>query len=231
MATVSEARPAPDRPAWLDTAIVQGTALAAAVGVALLAGGVIALGYGANPLPVYSAILEYAFRDPTSFGAVLATATPLIFSALAVAVCFKAGLFNIGVEGQFLFAMVIAAWAALTLDMLPGVLHLLAVLAFAMLGGMLFASVPAVLKVKTGAHEVVTTIMMNGIAVSFVAWALNGPLKLSLAAHRHERGSAERHLRVQRARPAIGRRARDQDSAQLSWLFPLAIFAAIRSGS
>ena len=227
MATVSAARPAPDRPAWLDTAIVQGTALAAAVGVALLAGGVIALGYGANPLQVYSAILEYAFRDPTSIGAVLATATPLIFSALALAVCFKAGLFNIGVEGQFLFAMVIAAWAALSLDMLPGVLHLLAVLAFAMLGGMLFASVPAVLKVKTGAHEVVTTIMMNGIAVSFVAWALNGPLKLSSLPTGTNADLRSDIFESSALVPRLGGALGIKDSAQLSWLFPLAIFAAI----
>ena len=53
------------------------------------------------------------------------------------------------------------------------------VLVFAMLGGMAFAAIPAVLKVKTGAHEVVTTIMLNGIAVSFLAWALNGPLKFT----------------------------------------------------
>ncbi len=55
------------------------------------------------------------------------------------------------------------------LDFLPGAAAVLAVLVAAMLGGMAFAAVPAVLKVKTGAHEVVTTIMMNGIAVSFVA--------------------------------------------------------------
>ena len=53
----------------------------------------------------------------------LAIATPLIFSALAVAVCFKGGMFNIGVEGQYLVGMVTAAWAALSLDFLPGPVH------------------------------------------------------------------------------------------------------------
>ena len=103
----------------------------------------------------------------------------MIFSALAVAVCFKAGLFNIGVEGQYLIGMVTATWAALKLDFLPGPMLVIAVLVFAMLGGMFFAGIAGVLKVKTGAHEVVTTIMLNGIAVSFLAWALNGPLKFT----------------------------------------------------
>ncbi len=111
----------------------------------------------------------------------LAIATPLIFSALAVAVCFKAGLFNIGVEGQFLVGMVTAAWAAVALDFIPGGMLVVAVLVAAMLGGMIWAAIPAILKVKTGAHEVVTTIMMNGIAISLVAYALNGPLKFTSA--------------------------------------------------
>ena len=74
----------------------------------------------------------------------LAIATPLIFSALALAVCFKGGLFNIGVEGQYLFAMVPATWAALELDFLPGPLHVPAILLAAMLGGMFWAAIPGV---------------------------------------------------------------------------------------
>ena len=170
-----------ERSAWLETAVGQGLALVAAFVIAILAGSVIILLYGENPLAVYGAMLSFAFRDPTSFGTVLAIATPLIFAALAVSVCFKGGLFNIGVEGQFLVGMVTASWAALTLDFLPGLLHLTAVLLFACLGGMVYAAVPGVLKVKTGAHEVVTTIVMNSIAISIVAYALNGPLKFTEA--------------------------------------------------
>ncbi len=221
---------APDRlaarPAWLDATIVQGTALLVALGVAVLAGSIIAVGYGSGPLDVYGAILEFAFRDATAFGAVLATATPLIFSALALAVCFKAGLFNIGVEGQYLSAMVIAAWGALSLDFLPGGLHLLAVLVAAMLGGMVFAAIPAVLKVKTGAHEVVTTIMVNGIAISFIAWALNGPLQADLP----EGTNADLRSDIFEPSaliPRLGSALGVEDSAQLSWLFPLAVVAAV----
>jgi ABC-type uncharacterized transport system permease subunit len=221
------AKTEPDtRPPWLDTVLVQGFALLVALTVALAAGALIAAGYGANPLEVYSAILDFSFRDSTAFAAVLSTATPLIFSALALAICFKAGLFNIGVEGQFLFAMVIASAAALGLDFLPGYLHLLAVLVAAMLGGMLFAAVPAILKVKTGAHEVVTTIMMNGIAISFVAWALNGPLKAQLPPGTNADLRSE-IFKSTALVPRLDGFLGIEDSAQFSWLFPLAIVAAV----
>jgi ABC-type uncharacterized transport system permease subunit len=220
-------QPAQARTPWLDAAIVQGTALAVALGVALAIGSVIAAAYGANPIEVYVAILIQSFEDPTDVGATLATATPLIFSALALAVCFKAGLFNIGVEGQYLFAMVIATWAALELDALPGLLHVAAVLVAACLGGMVFAAVPAVLKVKAGAHEVVTTIMMNGIAVSFLAWALNGPLRLSSIPTGTNTDLRSDIFEETALVPRMGGFVGVGESAFLSWLFPLSIAAAI----
>jgi simple sugar transport system permease protein len=217
---------APTRSPGVDAAIVQGVALLVALGVALLAGSLIAVGYGANPIEVYGAILNFAFRDGTAFAAVLATATPLVFSALALAVCFKAGLFNIGVEGQYLFAMVIASAAALGLDFLPAVLHLPAVLLAGMAGGMLFAAVPAVLKVRTGAHEVVTTIMMNGIAISFVAWALTGPLKANLPSGTNADLRSE-IFPASALMPRLGAFLGIEDSSQFSWLFPLAVLTAL----
>jgi ABC-type uncharacterized transport system permease subunit len=195
--------------------------------VALAAGALIAVFFGENPLAVYGAIVSYSFRNPSSFGAVLASATPLIFSALALTVCFKAGLFNIGVEGQFLFAMVTATWAALTFDALPGGLHLLAVLLFGMLGGMFFAWIPGILKVKTGAHEVVTTIMMNGIAVSFLAWALNGPLRVTRIAEGQNSDLRSDTFSGSALVPDIGRWFGIDRAAHLTWLFPLAILAAV----
>ena len=145
--------------------------------IALLAGSAIILLYGESPAKVYSAILAYTFSETDGLAYVLAIATPLIFSALAVSVCFKAGMFNIGVEGQYLVGMVFAAWAAINLDFLPGASLMWAAIVFGMLGGVTWAAIPAVLKVKTGAHEVVTTIMLNGIAALFVGWALRHPLK------------------------------------------------------
>jgi simple sugar transport system permease protein len=216
-----------ERPAWLEAAVGQGLALVAAFVIALLAGSVIILLYGESPLAVYGAMLSFAFRDPTSFGTVLAIATPLIFAALAVSVCFKGGLFNIGVEGQFLVGMVTASWAALTLDFLPGVLHLTAVLLFACIGGMVYAAVPGVLKVKTGAHEVVTTIMMNSIAISIVAYALNGPLKFTEAPPGQNVDLRTDIFEKSALMPDLGHFFGVGKSAHLSWLFPMALVAAV----
>jgi ABC-type uncharacterized transport system permease subunit len=216
-----------ERPAWLEAAVGQGLALIAAFAIALLAGSVIILLYGESPLAVYGAMVSYAFRDPTSFGTVLSIATPLIFAALAVSVCFKGGLFNIGVEGQFLVGMVTASWAALALAFLPGVLHLIAVLIFASLGGLVYAAIPGILKVKTGAHEVVTTIMLNGIAISIVAYALNGPLKFTDAPPGQNVDLRTDIFEKSALMPDLGHLFGVGKSAHLSWLFPMSIVAAV----
>ena len=215
-----------ERSPWLESVLGQTLALVVAFVIAVAIGSVIVILYGESPVAVYGAILRFAFRDPTSVGTVLSIATPLIFSALAVAVCFKAGLFNIGVEGQFLVAMVTASWAALALDFLPGVAHMLAVLLFAMLGGMVYAAIPAVLKVTTGAHEVVTTIMLNGIALSIVSYALNGPLKYRNAPPGQNVDLRTDIFEESALVPKIGHLFGVGESANLSLLFPIALIAA-----
>ena len=161
--------------------LLQVVAFMAALAFALGIGSLIILGYHDSPFAVYSAVVKFSFGSLDGFSRMLVIATPLIFSALAVAVCYKAAMFNIGVEGQYLVAMAVATIAAAHFGFL-GVLQFPVVLVFAMIGGMGYAAIPAVLKVKTGAHEVVTTIMLNGVAVSLVAWALRGPLKFTDAA-------------------------------------------------
>jgi general nucleoside transport system permease protein len=209
----------------LESAVLQAGALALAFTIALVAGALIVIAYGQNPLEVYGAILEYGFGSLNGLGYVLAIATPLIFSGLAVSVCFKAGLFNIGVEGQFLVGMVTASWAALNLDFLPGGLHVVGVLLFASLGGMMWAAVPAILKVRTGAHEVVTTIMMNGIAIGFVGWALNYPLRFQVP----EGQNADLRTEVFPPTALVGDMGRlfgITRGAHLSWLLLLGIALA-----
>jgi general nucleoside transport system permease protein len=216
----------PTRSARLENAIGQGLALLLALSIALLAGALIIIAYGESPGAVYGAIFEFATTGDGP-GYVLAIATPLIFSALAVAICFKGGMFNIGVEGQYLVSLVTATWAALTLDFLPGPIHVPVILLFAMLGGMAWAAVPGVLKVKTGAHEVVITIMMNGIAVSFVSWALNNPLRFT-----EEGAGTNVDLRSDRFVDSaligdLGHLFGYRPAAKLSWLFLLAVLAAV----
>lgn len=215
------------RPAWIEGLVGQLLALLASLGIAVLAGSLLIVAYGENPLEVYSSILDASMGSADGIGYVLAIATPLIFSALAVAVCFKGGLFNIGVEGQYLVAMVTAAWAEIELGFLPGPILVVVVLLAAMLGGMIWAAVPGILKVKTGAHEVVTTIMMNGIAISLVAWAINFPLKFSNAP-----AGQNVDLRTDQFPEGglvgdIGQYFGVTPGAHLSWLLFLAIAAAI----
>jgi len=214
-------------PLWLSNAIAQGSALLLAMVIALGLGSIIILLYGENPLEVYGTIVSFSFARKDGLAYVLAAATPLIFSALAVSVCFKGGLFNIGVEGQFLIGMLGAATAALYLDFLPGPLLMWAVLVAASLSGMAYAAIPAVLKVKTGAHEVVTTIMLNGIAISLVAWALNGPLKLTNAPEGQNVDLRTDPFPKNALVPDLGHLFGFGTAPKLSWLLPIAIVAAV----
>ena len=101
------------------------------------------------------------------------TATPLIFVGLSVALGFKAGLFNIGAEGQLNIGALVAAAAGFSFTWMPGPLHLVVVLLAGFVGGAVWGSIPGVLKAKTGAHEVITTIMLNFIAVSLLLYMLS----------------------------------------------------------
>ncbi|MGW0250400.1 ABC transporter permease [Nocardia goodfellowii] len=101
----------------------------------------------------------------------LTYATPLLFTGLAVGLAFRAGLFNIGAQGQFVFGMLGALIVGFAVD-LPLLLHLpLALLAGGLAGGVLGA-IPGYLKARTGAHEVISSIMLNNIAAYFLMWAL-----------------------------------------------------------
>ncbi|MFM7719282.1 MAG: ABC transporter permease [Actinomycetota bacterium] len=201
-------------------------ALGGSLAIALLFGSLLIVLYGESPITVYRDILDAAFGSASGIGYVFAIATPLIFAALAVAVCFKAGIFNIGVEGQYLVAMVAAATAELTLGSLPGPLLVPLVLLAAMAGGMAWAAIPAILKVKTGAHEVVTTIMLNGIAGSFVAWAINFPLRYVPPPGQNV-DLRSRPFPQQGLVGTFGESFGVTPGAHLSWLIFLAIAAAV----
>ncbi len=119
----------------------------------------------------YRELFAGAFGSVRGISETLFTATPLILAGLAVAIGFQAGLFNIGATGQMFVGGLFATWIALHVT-LPSYLHIpLAILA-AIVGGGLWGGLAGLLKAKTGAHEVITTIMLNFIAGFFVLWAL-----------------------------------------------------------
>jgi simple sugar transport system permease protein len=99
----------------------------------------------------------------------LTFAAPLVFTGLAVALAFRGGLFNIGAQGQAIFGAIAAGLAGFALH-LPVVIHLIVVIIAAAVGGAFYGFIPGILKARTGAHEVITTIMLNNIALLFLGW-------------------------------------------------------------
>ena len=137
-----------------------------ALGIAALVAGLLIWAVGANPFEVYRAVWQSTFGSFDDFGYVLFNATPLIFTGLAVAIGFRAGLFNIGCEGQLYVAGFAAAWMGFHLNWGAGWLIVLSCFAAAMVAGALWAAIPGFLKARYGAHEVINTIMMNFIAIA-----------------------------------------------------------------
>ncbi len=111
----------------------------------------------------YAALFSGALGSSVALSETLVTATPLILAGLAVAVPFRAGLFNIGGEGQLLAGGAAAGFVGFTFHGLPLLVHLPLALLAALVAGGLVGAVPGVLKARTGAHEVITTIMINNI--------------------------------------------------------------------
>ncbi|MDN4472820.1 ABC transporter permease [Demequina sp. SYSU T00b26] len=106
------------------------------------------------------------------FTETLTMATPLIFAGLGLGIGFRAGLFNIGAQGQIIMGAMLGGWVGFAWH-LPVGLHLLVAVVASMLGGALWGFIPGILKAKTGAHEVIVTIMLNYVAANLLAYALS----------------------------------------------------------
>ena len=126
-------------------------------------------------LLAYRALFRGAFGSVNAISESLFAATPLIIAGLGVALGFRAGLFNIGANGQMLIGGMSALVVGLYLSM-PSIIHIPLAFLAGILGGMIWGGIPGLLKARTGAHEVITTIMFNFIAVFLVQWLLNIPL-------------------------------------------------------
>jgi len=100
----------------------------------------------------------------------IVTSIPLVFAGLAVALAFRSGLFNIGAQGQFIFGAIGASYVGFTFD-LPPLIHVPLVLIVGIIFGGLFGGIVGLLKAKTGAHEVIVTIMLNYVAALFIFMA------------------------------------------------------------
>ena len=147
------------------------------VAIAMLIGSVFMLLAGKSPVDAYSAMFEGAFGSQRAIGETLLRATPLTFAGLAVAYGFRAGLFNIGAEGQLFMGGLAAAFVGVQLAGYPMGVSLPLILIAGAIAGAAWAFVPALLKARIGAHEVITTMMFTYIARYIVSWLVTGPLR------------------------------------------------------
>jgi simple sugar transport system permease protein len=161
--------------------------------VAFIVGGLVVLITGHDPFSTYKAIfqgtgLQWLFpwtsgpdraQAAINLQQTLLLTAPLILAGLAVAYAFRAGLFNIGGNGQYIMGSIVAVWAGSSWAGMPGWLHVVLAMTLATLAGAVWAAIAGALRATTGANEVITTIMLNWIAVwvGVYLFSLGGPLQ------------------------------------------------------
>ena len=133
-------------------------------------GAIVLMIVGINPIEAYGHMVSFS-TDSTSFASAINKAVPLYVSAVAVAIGFQMNLFNIGVEGQYLIAAMFAGWVG-TNVVLWGPLHIVVIILTAVIVGAIWAGIAGLLKVTRGVNEVISTIMLNFIAFSAIAYLL-----------------------------------------------------------
>lgn len=140
--------------------------------IALAVGGVVLILTGNNPFEIYGILATEAFGTPSRINATLAAATPLLFTAIAAAFAFRAGIFSVGVEGSFILGGLTAAVIGMQMQNVPIGLSVLLPMFGAMIAGVVVAAVPALLRAYWSVDEVVTTLMFNFIAAGIAGWAV-----------------------------------------------------------
>jgi len=145
-----------------------------AVVLAFAIGAILIRAQGYNPTYTYQRLFTHSFLTESGLLATLQKTTPLILVGLAVAIPLKVGLFNIGGQGQLMAGGIGAAWVGYALRDLPAALLVIVAVVVAILFGAMWASIAALLKTTRGVHEVISTIMLNSIAVGIIDWLING---------------------------------------------------------
>jgi len=163
---------------------IAGSLLALIISFAI--GGIFIASIGKDPFAVYAQFFSDSLGSPYGIGQVLFKATPLIFTGLGAAICFRAGLFNIGCEGQ----LIVGAFCIAVVGALCGNLHPVLVVLLCMLagfcGGAVWGAIPGVLKATFGSHEVINTIMMNFIAAALVSFLVSNVFFVPATVHTPE---------------------------------------------
>ncbi|MBI1803487.1 MAG: ABC transporter permease [Ignavibacteriae bacterium] len=160
---------------------IAGPVLALIISFAI--GGIFIAIIGKDPLAVYSQFFSDTLGNAYGIGQVLFKATPLIFTGLASAICFRAGLFNIGAEGQLIIGAFCIAFVGNVFGILPAIFLLPLCILAGFIGGACWGIIPGLLKATFGAHEVINTIMMNFIAAALVNYFVSNVFFVPATVH------------------------------------------------
>jgi len=129
-----------------------------------------------NPAEAYKALWDGAFGSTNAFAETLVKATPLLLVALGICISFRGDVINIGGEGQMIVGAILATWVGLTFTGLPGWLVIILAMLGGFLGGAIWGGIPGVLKAYFRVNEILSTVMMNAIAVQLMNFLLRGPM-------------------------------------------------------
>src|SRR5512138_1772614 len=143
---------------------------------ALGVGAIILLFLGINPLEAYSAMLQGAFGSANAWAETLVKATPLLLVAIGICISFRGDVINIGGEGQMVIGALFATWIGLTFTSLPGWLVIILAILAGFVGGAIWGGIAGYLKAYFNVNEILSTVMMNAIAVQLMNFLLREPM-------------------------------------------------------
>lgn len=143
---------------------------------ALLVGAVMLMILQVNPIVAYRALLQGAFGSSNAFAETLVKATPLLLVGLGICIAYRGNVINIGGEGQMIVGALLATWVGLNFTGLPGWLVITFAMLTGILGGGIWGGIPGILKAYFNVNEILSTVMMNAIAVQFMNFFLTGPM-------------------------------------------------------
>jgi general nucleoside transport system permease protein len=143
---------------------------------ALGVGAIILLFLGVNPIEAYKALFEGAFGSANALAETIVKATPLLLVAIGICISFRGDVINIGGEGQMIVGALLATWVGLTLTGLYGWFVILLAMIAGFLGGAIWGGIPGYLKAYFNVNEILSTVMMNAIAVQLMNFLLRGPM-------------------------------------------------------